>query len=49
LAHMCGYGYLFFSVCPHMVQTGGRFKMLHIDGAYYSKAYGAINHFETTQ
>jgi len=34
---------------PHMVQTNGRFKMVYIDGAYYSKAYGAINHFETTQ
>ena len=34
---------------PHMVQTSGRFKMVSIDGAYYSKAYGAINHFETTR
>ncbi len=24
----------------------GRFKMVYIDGAYDSKAYGAINHFE---
>ena len=42
---------------PHMVQTSGRldvsspkrFKMVYIDGVYYSKAYAAINHFETTQ
>jgi len=27
----------------------GRFKMVYIDGAYDSKAYGSINHFETTQ
>jgi len=32
-----------------MVQTNGRFKMVYIDGAYYSEAYGALNHFETTQ
>ncbi len=32
-----------------MVQTNGCFKMASIDGAYYSKAYGAISHFETTQ
>jgi len=29
-----------------MVQSSGRFKMVYIDGAYYSKAYGAIKHFE---
>jgi hypothetical protein len=32
-----------------MVLMSGRFKMVYIDGAYDSKAYGSINHFETTQ
>lgn len=40
---------IFFSLCPHIVQTSGRFKMGYIDGAYYTKTYGAINHFETSQ
>ncbi len=34
---------------PHIVQMSGRFKMVYIDGAYDSKAYGSINHFESTQ
>jgi hypothetical protein len=34
---------------PHIVQMSGSFKMVYIDGAYDSKAYGSINHFETTQ
>jgi len=29
--------------------AGRRFKMVYIDGAYDSKAYGSINHFEPTQ
>jgi hypothetical protein len=48
LAHLW-IGVSFFSVCPHMVHTSGCFKMVSIDGASYSRAYGALNHFETTQ
>jgi hypothetical protein len=29
-----------------MVQSSGRFERVYMDGAYYSKAYGAISHFE---
>jgi hypothetical protein len=46
---LAGYGYLFFGLCPHIVWISGSFKMVYIDGAYDSKAWGAINHFETTQ
>ena len=30
----------------HIVWISGLFKMVYIDGAYDSKDYGAINHFE---
>ncbi len=41
-------GIFFLDYAP-IVQMSGRFKMVYIDGAYDSKAWGAINHFETTQ
>jgi hypothetical protein len=34
---------------PLIAQSSGRFKMVYIDEAMDSKAYGAIYHFETTQ
>jgi hypothetical protein len=41
---------IFFLIMPsHIVWISGRFKMVYIGGAYDSKDYGAINHFETTQ
>jgi len=39
----------FFWIMPHIVLMSGSFKMVYIDGAYDSKAYGSINHFESTQ
>jgi hypothetical protein len=57
---LAGYGYLFFGYAPHSLDewarpprlacmAGRRFKMVYIDAAYDSKAYGSINHFESTQ
>ena len=46
---LTGRGCLFFGLCPHIVQMSGSFKMVYIDSAYDSKAWDAINHFETTQ
>jgi hypothetical protein len=55
-----GYGCFFLVMPSHSLDqwarpprlacmAGRRFKMVYIDGAYDSKAWGAINHFETTQ
>jgi hypothetical protein len=38
-----------FLLCPHTMLSSGRFKMVYIDGAYYLKAQGTINNFETPQ
>ena len=34
---------------PNIAQSGGRFKMVYINGAYDSKVWEEINHFETAQ
>jgi hypothetical protein len=53
-------GIFFLDYAPHSLDewarpprlacmAGRRFKMVYIDASYDSKAYGAINHFESTQ
>ena len=42
------HGDVFFCDALHIAQSSGRFKMVYIDGAIDSKAWGAIHHFETT-
>jgi len=53
-------GTFFLDYAPHSLDewarpprlacmAGRRFKMVYIDGANDSKAYGSINHFESTQ
>ena len=45
----CEHGDVFFYDALSITQSSGRFKMVYIDGAIDSKAWGAIHHFETTQ